>query len=512
MGDTNPRSIGPYEIRGELGRGAMAVVWRGYDPKLEREVAIKEPLAGVAGGELAAELGERFVREGRTAAQLSHPGIVTVFAADVFDGRPAIVMELVEGTTLSDILDQGALDVSSAMAIADQLLDAAGYAHTRGVVHRDIKPDNVFVTTDGRVKLADFGIAHTATSSTLTQAGTVMGTPGYMAPEQVTGQAVDARADVFSVGVILYQMLSGVNPFGATQGTAATAVMYRVVHEPVASLPPAVCDDVSVNVNAVLVGALAKEPTERYSSAEAFRTALHGGPITVGESAVAGGSGASSVLTLEARAGMGLKTVSRTSWLPYVVAIAVAAAGIGSVFYFGGTAPSGGDAAGGMSVPASATEVGSAPGEPVVDSEEDKAPVEEEAEVAAEPVADPGPDPYAVEQEVRMTIDGWISAWEATDLGRYMGYYSPAFYSKYKRMNYDQWRSYKQGLFASNSWTRVGVSDLQVGLGPELDTATVTFLQDYSASGGHHDFGLKTLTLSNGGSGWVITGEEWSER
>ena len=215
--------LGPYEIRGELGRGAMAVVWRGFDPKLEREVAIKEPLVASGTPDYAvADLSARFVREGKAAAQLNHPGIVTIHAADVFDGRPAIVMELIEGETLSAILDRGPLPAPAAVAVLDQLLDAVAYAHDRGVVHRDVKPDNVFLTPDGRVKLADFGIAHVGSGATLTQAGTIMGTPGYMAPEQVTGDPIDGRADIFAIGSIAYEMLSGHNPFGATDGLPPT--------------------------------------------------------------------------------------------------------------------------------------------------------------------------------------------------------------------------------------------------------------------------------------------------
>ena len=273
-------TIGPYEIRGELGRGAMAVVWHGWDPRLEREVAIKEPV--VANGTDQAtrdELATRFVREGMAAAKLNHPGIVTVFAADVYDERPAIVMELIQGETLGTLLERGAMAPEAALAVLDQLLDAVGYAHEHGVIHRDIKPDNIFITPDGRIKLTDFGIAHVGSSATLTQAGTVMGTPGYMAPEQVTGDAVDARADLFSIGVIGYEMLTGRNPFGATEGTAPTTVMYRIVHE---QTPPLAMDTAMLpcDLGTVMAVALAKHPDERFQNANAFRAALRGAPVS----------------------------------------------------------------------------------------------------------------------------------------------------------------------------------------------------------------------------------------
>jgi hypothetical protein len=262
----------------------MAVVWRGYDPRLEREVAIKEPVVEPGTDEATrADLGARFVREGRAAAKLNHPGIVTIHAADVFDGRPAIVMELIEGETLADILSGGRLPAQSVRAVLDQLLDAVAYAHDRGIVHRDIKPDNVFITHDGRVKLADFGIAHVADSATLkTQAGTVMGTPGYMAPEQITGGPVDARTDIFAIGAIAYEMVVGVNPFGATDGVAATTIMYRIVHEQPVAPPDYDLRELPAGTWPVIAVALAKDPAQRFPDARAFREALRTGSVAAG--------------------------------------------------------------------------------------------------------------------------------------------------------------------------------------------------------------------------------------
>lgn len=235
-------TVGPYELRGELGRGAMAVVWRAWDPNLEREVAIKEPLFDPnLSPQVREEMGRRFVREARTAARLQHPNIVTVHAADVYGGRPAIVMELVEGATLTELLSRGALEPPAALDALDQLLDAVGYAHSRGVVHRDVKPDNVFVDMSGRVRLADFGIAHVedAAATRATVAGAVLGTPGYMSPEQARGAAVDARSDLFSIGVVGYEMLAGRHPFGAGDGSDATTLLYRIVHEEPPAIPEA---------------------------------------------------------------------------------------------------------------------------------------------------------------------------------------------------------------------------------------------------------------------------------
>ncbi len=271
------RTLGPYKIHSELGRGAMAVVWRAHDSVLERDVAIKEPLLPQGLDALAqTEFGARFVREAKAAARLNHPNIVTIHAADIYDGHPAIVMELIEGQTLGQMLERGPLDKALAIHVLEQLLSAVGYAHERGIVHRDIKPDNIFVTPDGRVKLADFGIASLASDSTLTQAGTIMGTPGYMAPEQITGAPVDGRADLFSCGVLAYEMLTGQNPFGATEGLPTTTVMYRIVHQAPPELPAEALAELPANLSSVLGAALAKDPADRFSDAASFLAALGG--------------------------------------------------------------------------------------------------------------------------------------------------------------------------------------------------------------------------------------------
>jgi serine/threonine protein kinase len=259
-------SLGGYVLRGELGRGAMGIVWRAYDPKLDREVAIKEAVIPATADErMRKELGERFVREGRAAARLNHPGIVTIHAADVYDGRPAIVMELIDGTTLTDRIRGHRMYADQVAEVLGHLVDAIGYAHRCGIVHRDIKPDNVFVTHDRRVKLADFGIARLAEEATLTQAGTVMGTPGYMSPEQVVGQVADARSDLFSIGVIAYEMLAGRNPFGSSEGMEPTAVMYKIVHEHAQPLTPS---EVPPYLAAIIGKAMSKDPALRYQAAE----------------------------------------------------------------------------------------------------------------------------------------------------------------------------------------------------------------------------------------------------
>ena len=276
-------SFGPYQVLGELGRGAMARVWRAFDPNLEREVAIKEPLFDQnLSQDVLDEMGRRFVKEGRAAAKLDHSNIVTIYAADVYDGRPAIVMELVEGATLGEILENGPLTPSETLSVLDQLLDAVGYAHKKGVVHRDIKPDNIFVSNEGRVKLADFGIARVdgGREARSTMVGTVLGTPGYMSPEQARGNPVDGRSDLFSVATVGYEMLMGYNPFNP-DGADSTTLLYRIVHENVPELPPGASAGLPADLRPAIGAALSKDPNYRPQTAAEFKAMLHGNAAAI---------------------------------------------------------------------------------------------------------------------------------------------------------------------------------------------------------------------------------------
>ena len=345
------RKLGPYEIRGELGRGAMAVVWRAYDPVLDREVALKEAVVPHGTDALAAtELAARFVREARAAGRLSHPGIVTVYSAEIYGGRPAIAMELIRGETLTQVLRRGALVPLTALALFNQLLDAVGYAHANGVVHRDIKPDNIFVTTEGRVKLADFGVAHLSAGTALTQAGTVIGTPGYMAPEQIVGDTVDERADIFALGAVLHEMLTGKNPFGAGPDVPITTVLYRVVHAEPPALPEALLVGLPGDIRATVGAALEKSPEERFPNVEAFRRALKGGPIEVVTTLGSSRRDAASAPTVIATT----PRLGHSRWLPYVAVAAVGVFAVGALVLW---ATSGGFSSGGSG---SVTTVGTA--------------------------------------------------------------------------------------------------------------------------------------------------------
>ena len=224
--DTN---IGRYEIDAELGRGAMGAVYRGRDPRIDRTVAIKTMLLSGLEPSAEQEYRARFVVEAKAAGRLTHPGIVTIFDVGEPDAEtPYLVMEYVEGQSLDKLLvgENNQLPLNTALRIAQELAEALHYAHEQGVVHRDIKPANVLVTTDGHVKITDFGIAK-LNQAQLTLPGHVLGSPAYMAPEQLNEEGVDGRSDLFSVGVILYSMLTGHRPF---QGNSATTVCFKLVN------------------------------------------------------------------------------------------------------------------------------------------------------------------------------------------------------------------------------------------------------------------------------------------
>ena len=207
-----PRRIASYTLLEPIGHGGMAVVYRARHDALERTVAVK-----ILSEHLAAsrEFLERFRREARTAANLRHPNVITVFDFGQDErGVPYLVLEFIEGPTLADLMDTG-LDDSRVPGLLDQIADGLDYAHARGVIHRDIKPGNVLLTDDGRAVLADFGLAWLLEGAHLTLTGGVIGTPEYMAPEQASGEPIDPRADIYALGVVLYEMLVGERPFVA---------------------------------------------------------------------------------------------------------------------------------------------------------------------------------------------------------------------------------------------------------------------------------------------------------
>jgi serine/threonine-protein kinase len=268
------KTIARYRLERQIGRGQMGVVYLAQDPRLNRQVAIK--ICGLPDGAPAAEIDEyhtRFLREGRAAAALAHPGIVTVFDAEVDAERrlPFIAMEYVEGSTLRELLsEQGRLDPRRAISIGVSLARALHAAHKAGVVHRDLKPANILMRAiDGFPKIADFGVARLA-SSELTDSGSVVGSPAYMSPEQIRGQEVDGRSDLFSLASLLYETIAGRRPFA---GDDLASLAYTIVHEtplPISKQAPGVPE----GLDAFFHRALATDPEERFQTGDEFAEAL----------------------------------------------------------------------------------------------------------------------------------------------------------------------------------------------------------------------------------------------
>lgn len=265
------RMLGRYQIVSQLGRGAMGTVYRALDPAIERTVAIKT-LNPDLSDENMGEIKERFLREAKSAGRLNHPNVVTIYDVGETGGVAYIAMEYLEGRSLRQVLDAGSpLSLHAISDIAAQIADALDYAQRSGIVHRDIKPANIMLSPAGLAKLTDFGIAFMASSS-MTQTGAVLGSPKYMSPEQVLGQPVDGRADIFSLGVVLYEMLVRRTPFELPDITTFT-LMQRIVTAPA----PRVSElgmDIPAAFDAILARALAKRPEDRFQRAIEFANDL----------------------------------------------------------------------------------------------------------------------------------------------------------------------------------------------------------------------------------------------
>lgn len=260
-----PKTIGRYEIVREIGRGAMGVVYEGRDLSLMRPVALKTLLLEPLAEELREPFEKRFYQEARAAAGLQHPCIVVVYeigidaAADAF----FITLEYLRGRTLEDIIADGPMPWRDALRIAGRLADALAHAHENGIVHRDIKPGNVMILKKGEPKIMDFGVAK-LDSSKLTSAGDVLGSPGYMAPEQALEARVDPRSDIFSLGTVLYEALTGKRAFG--KGTFSEILMRLAYEQP--TPPSRINGDIPEAVDDIVAHAMAKNPDQRYANAE----------------------------------------------------------------------------------------------------------------------------------------------------------------------------------------------------------------------------------------------------
>ena len=254
--------LGRYRILAELGRGAMGVVYRAEDPLLNRTVAIKTILM-TADAEGRAEYEARFFQEAKAAGGLNHPNIITIHDIGREGDTAYMAMELLDGIELRDLMQRGRVPLPLALDLAAQVADGLAFAHERGVVHRDIKPANVMVLRGRHAKIMDFGIARMKVSEVHTQTGAVMGSPKYMSPEQVTGQRPDHRSDIFSLGIILYELVSGTTPFTSP---TITGLMHAIATETPAP-PSAVDASLPPVLDLIVARALEKERDERYQGA-----------------------------------------------------------------------------------------------------------------------------------------------------------------------------------------------------------------------------------------------------
>ena len=264
------KQLGRYEIVSAIGKGAMGVVYRAVDPMLQRTVAVKTVNLFLDEEELA-EYEARFYQEAKAAGRLNHPNIVTIYDVGKEGQVAYMAMEFLEGKELKALLaDKKPLALATALDIAAQVADGLAYAHENDIVHRDIKPANIMILKSGLAKIMDFGIARMRTSEVRTQTGVLLGSPPYMSPEQVLGRRADHRSDIFSLGIVLYQMLTGERPF---TGTEMSAIMYNVVHlSPRA--PSQLNPEVPDILNFVVAKALAKAPDARYQDTRDFANDL----------------------------------------------------------------------------------------------------------------------------------------------------------------------------------------------------------------------------------------------
>ena len=269
-----------YELGARLRRGGMADVYGGLDRRLQRPVAIKLLRPDIAE---RTDVRLRFEAEAKAAARLSHPNVVAVFDTGEHEGIPYIVMERLPGRTLADVIAEGPVDVDWLLAVAAEVLSALGAAHAAGIVHRDVKPGNVLLTAEGSAKISDFGIAKSAEVATggagvdLTGTGQLIGTPAYLAPERLAGAPATFLSDLYAMGVVLYEALSGEKPFSGTTFVDVARAVASGVHQPLGQRRP----DLDPAVVAAVEQALAPDPTQRFASAESMADALVGNGATV---------------------------------------------------------------------------------------------------------------------------------------------------------------------------------------------------------------------------------------
>jgi serine/threonine protein kinase len=262
-------NYGRYQIFDELGKGSMGIVYRAHDPQIDRLVALKVLRQDKVTSE---DFVQRFLQESKAIGRLSHPNIVTVYDAGQDHSTIFIAMELLKGKPLSEFSDNREMRLQEIVNIGVQVAEALDYAHGQGIVHRDIKPPNIILTSEGQVKITDFGIAHIEDphAPQQTQAGDILGTPFYMSPEQVSGQPVDGRSDLFSLGVILYELYTGNKPFTGSNISA----IFNTIMQDIPAKPAEMDSPVSPMLSSIIMTSLNKAPEKRYQTGDEMATAL----------------------------------------------------------------------------------------------------------------------------------------------------------------------------------------------------------------------------------------------
>ena len=277
-GPAAPDAIGRYRVESVLGRGAMGVIYKAHDPVIDRRVAIKLVRADLLDGEDRAEYITRFQREAQAAGRCTHVNIVGIYDYALHEGNPYLAMEYIDGVALNQVAaSTRPLAVAEIVDLVGQMLDGLGAAHALGVTHRDIKPANIMLAARGRVKITDFGISR-LDASAITGVGSVVGTPSYMSPEQCRGETADARSDLFSSGVVLYELIAGAKPF---QGRTQHEVWHRLLHDDPADTA-ALRPDAPAHLHGVIRRSLAKDPASRFQSAHEMAAALRGAAGSTG--------------------------------------------------------------------------------------------------------------------------------------------------------------------------------------------------------------------------------------
>ena len=491
---------GKYRLVAKLGAGGMGSVYQAERLLIGDQIAVK-----ILHPEHVAQPQsfERFRREAQAAARLKHPNAVSIYDfGETSDGLVFLVMELVEGQTLRQIIkNHGPLTTTAAAEIISQVCSALEEAHERQIVHRDLKPDNIIVnrTNHGvRAKVLDFGIAklRDMTARDLTQTGSVMGTPHYMSPEQCLGEELDHRSDIYSLGIVLFEMLTGTVPFNSP---ISTAVVVQHVNKKPPS-PRAINVSISVDVERVVLQALEKAPDARQQTASALSAEL-ANALTRPHLDLSAPSGAhasiprlgeTQVMTTPASVGVSSRNISKTTWLAIVVVLMVVGAAIALI------AQQNEDAGVGSSQNAE--------------------------NIASSSVATPGleqpqqsPLSNAIRvDEVRQFLESWRTAWERKDLHIYSSFYDESFIGRnyssgsgYTSMTRSQWLKDKEQKFRRSSLLAITIGEPEIRF--HDDGASVMFSQEFRSSG-YADRGAKTLHLRKTPNGLKIFSEDFVPR